>query len=417
MPADTERPRPLDPPSQANKTPSLPDYLLNTLSLDLEVNPNSTEILALAAIRPDTGEEFKVRGPITSRHWQILDRMAENAAHLTGHNIAAFDIHHLRAAAPHLNLLRKPVLDTLMLNALAFPRYPYHRLVKHYKDGGLVRSTRNDPLLDSRLTMQALQGQFVNLKKARPDLLAAWHWLATIKDGEAYDTCFAQVRGRQRPIDEQGLEAIQQFLADRSCRSQTTAVMEEVRQDPWPLAYVMAWLDAEGTSSAIPPWVVYNFPATSHLTTRLRERNCGNKNCGWCQDRNDPKRELKRWFRFDSFRAEPAGADGVPLQERLTSMAMEDRNTLGILPTGTGKSICYQLPALSRYEKTGSPHGGSFTAGGADGRPDSRPGGEGHHQRRHRQQPSLPAGTQRRPGQNPTRRSLNSDTLAREPEE
>ena len=124
MPAETDRPRPLDPPSRVDDTPSLPESLLNTLSLDLEVNPNSNEIVALAAIRPDTGEEFKARGPITSRHWQTLDRMAENAPHLTGHNIAAFDIHHLRAAAPHLNLLRKPVLDTLMLN-------PWHSHATH----------------------------------------------------------------------------------------------------------------------------------------------------------------------------------------------------------------------------------------------------------------------------------------------
>ena len=33
---------------------------------------------------------------------------------------------------------------------------------------------------------------------------------------------------------------------------------------------------------------------------------------------------------------------------------MAGENVLGILPTGTGKSLCYQIPALSRYEKTGA---------------------------------------------------------------
>jgi len=33
---------------------------------------------------------------------------------------------------------------------------------------------------------------------------------------------------------------------------------------------------------------------------------------------------------------------------------MAGENVLGILPTGTGKSVCYQLPALSRFDKTGA---------------------------------------------------------------
>jgi len=49
-------------------------------------------------------------------------------------------------------------------------------------------------------------------------------------------------------------------------------------------------------------------------------------------------RLLKKHFGFPSFR---------PGQERLVAAGMSGRDTLGVLPTGGGKSLCYQVPALA----------------------------------------------------------------------
>ena len=287
-------------------------------------------------------------------HLPSWTTLPEGAEFLLGHNLIEFDLPHLKAASPNLGLLRLPAVDTLRLNPLAFPRNPYHHLVKHYQDGQLKRGRRNDPELDARLTLEVFANQQGELRDAPADLLTAWHWLTTEEDGAGFDRVFASLRRARRPLDAEASDAIHTRLADNACQTQAREVMANAPRHGWALAYALAWMSVSGGNSVMPPWVRHQFPEAGRLVRRLRDTACADASCEWCRERHDARKELARWFGFDGFRPEPMDNNGRPMQQSIVEVAMAGEHVLGILPTGAGKSLCYQVPALSRYDKTGA---------------------------------------------------------------
>ena len=55
------------------------------------------------------------------------------------------------------------------------------------------------------------------------------------------------------------------------------------------------------------------------------------------------ERWLKKYFGFSDFR---------PGQKEIVEALLANRNLLSVMPTGAGKSICYQLPAMLSDYKT-----------------------------------------------------------------
>ncbi len=325
------------------------------LSLDLEVGKQDCRIHAFAAVRPDVDQPLVFQGGDLAAALTELDKFADGADFLLGHNLIDFDLPHLKAAKPDLRLLKLPAVDTLRLNPLAFPRNPYHHLVKHYQDGQLKRGRLNDPELDARLALDVFGDQQTALRDAPRGLLAAWHWLTcTGPDGAGFDAVFDAIRSKLRPTDAAANARIRERLAGIACQNRGQDIIENAAQSGWPLAYTLAWLSVSGGNSVMPPWVRHQFPEAGELVRRLRDMSCGEADCDWCRERHNARKELKRWFGFDDFRPEPMDEDGRPMQRVIVEAAMAGEHVLGILPTGTGKSLCYQIPALSRYYKTGA---------------------------------------------------------------
>ena len=325
----------------------------------IEVGVRDGRIHAFAAVRSDTNQSLVFpqdlkRGDLTEA-LSKLDELATGAAFLLGHNLIDFDLLHLRAAKPELQLLKLPPVDTLRLNPLAFPRNPYHHLVKHYQDGQLKGGQLNDPYLDSQLTLQLFADQRQALRNAAPDLLTVWHWLSvSAGNGAGFDAFFSGLRRTTLPSDAEARAALRRQLEEKGCITYNRKLIADAQRYKWALAYALAWLSVSGGNSVMPPWVRHQFPETGLLVRRLRDTMCTDPACGWCRERHDAKKELKRWFGFTDFRLEPEDEDGQPMQQSIVETAMAREHVLGILPTGTGKSLCYQIPALSRYDKTGA---------------------------------------------------------------
>ena len=329
------------------------------LIFDLETDRDSGALLQIGALRSDNGARYE--SPIlhddTARTAAIaaLEALAADVQYLMGHNILAHDLPVLHQYAPASPLHDLPVIDTLRLSPLAFPQNPYHRLLKDYK---IVRTGKNSPLADCEACWRLFHDQsaaFSKLRQEAPETFALYRQLFGALPYHENDTLQLAKAHTLPPADLP--DAITRLLQDedglRVCQMQLTALLQQTLPDNSthiPLAYTLSWLKVSGGNSVLAPWVRQQFPASAQYIDALRNHDCGDPACHYCQTTHNPRHQLKRYFGFDRFRAIEHIEGG---QEAIVRAGMAGENVLTVLATGGGKSICFQLPALNRYHRNG----------------------------------------------------------------
>jgi ATP-dependent DNA helicase RecQ len=338
-------------------------FLERCLALDLETSRDG-QILEIGAVLGERSFVWRGDSPLAAALAE-LDRFGAGAGFLLGHNLLGHDLPALAdwcgktGARPAL--LALPAIDTLVLSPLAFPENPYHRLIKDYK---LVRDAASDPVADARLAMRLCGDElrtFAALAAREPERLAFYAFCfgagATGAERQADDHgglagVFSALSGMPPLTGAAASAYLAASLAGRVCvRALAAAAGAGVAPLPaW--AFAAAWLQVAGGRSVLPRWVRARYPRTVELLDALRGRPCGDPACAYC-GANDLEALLQRLLGFPAFRPAPAAADGGSLQRELVEQGLDGRQLLAVLPTGGGKSLCYQLPALIRHHRRG----------------------------------------------------------------
>ncbi|SDF72089.1 ATP-dependent DNA helicase RecQ [Pedobacter terrae] len=257
---------------------------------------------------------------------------------ICGHNIIAHDLRYLQRHFGDAEWGFDKAIDTLLLSPLLFPRLPYHRLLK---DDKVQTEERNNPLNDA--------------KKARDlfyDELSAFSVLEdqfkVILYGLLRDQCgfnnFFRYLNYAVPINKEKLtSSISRLFQSKICKK--SELEHWIDTVPVALAYTLALLHCDNRFSITPPWVLKNYPDVERLLFLMRNNPCL-QGCDYCRLAHDPLLALKKHFGFSGFRK--YGEE--PLQENAVRAAIRGESILSVFPTGGGKSITFQVPALMSGE-------------------------------------------------------------------
>lgn len=304
-----------------SKTTSVPCSACDYAVVDVEVGLKDHKIHDIGALKHDDTTFHK-----TSK--EELFVFLNDINYICGHNIIHHDAKYLFAN----DTCHWILVDTLYISPLLFPERPYHRLVK---DDKLICEQMNNPVNDCKKAKDLLLDEIAcwNLLSKKKRVLFA----SLLKDKKEFEGFLSMVSAEY--IHEGIPKLIKELYAGKICQHADLDML--INQYPCGLAYALALIDTTDYRSITPGWVLYNYPEVEFIVKLLRHTTC-HEGCDYCHTQLDILYNLKTFFGYECFRT----YEGEPLQERATQAAVEGKSLLAIFPTGGGKSLTFQLPAL-----------------------------------------------------------------------
>jgi len=305
----------------------------NILFLDIETNPNRKSV--------DYGAIFKGQ-ELHERHTRKLVQWIKEAKYICGHNILSHDIPELQKTLGEQVFRDKKYIDTLLWSPILFVKRPNHKLTKGYR---IVNPSEvNNPLSDCKLTANYLikeLNRFNELSAVEKSI-----YFNLLQSEPSFSTFFELADfDHSRAIDIN----ISEVLKDQICSTINLEAYAE--KFPIALAYVFTLLKLGDSDAVLPPWVRHKFPEAERILGEIRFNSCQNPSCEYCHNNLNPRKALFKYFNFKDFRKFEEQRE-VSLQEEAVRAGLQRKSFVAVFPTGGGKSLTFQLPALMRGAST-----------------------------------------------------------------
>jgi len=297
---------------------------------DTEIEPQSFKILDIGAIGND-GSNIHTE---TSADFNVFIKGTE---FICGHNVFKHDWKYISKYVSNPESYK--LIDTLFLSPLLFPTKPYHSLVK---DDKLIITELNNPVNDSIKAKDLFYDEITAFNTLDKELKDIFYML--LHNQKEFKNFFAYVSFKQE-INTGLVELIKQYFQQKICNN--APIEKMIQHFPVELSYSLALINSTNKYSLTPPWVIKTYPEIERIMYLMRSKVCLT-GCDYCNELLDAKKALKRYFGFDSYRK----FDDKPLQEKVVNTAINNKSLLAIFPTGGGKSITFQVPALMEGDNT-----------------------------------------------------------------